>query len=320
MAWLAAREAELLPVPYFHLVFKPPASIGVMAYQNKAKVYGLLLKAAAETLITLAGDRKHLGAKIGVTAILHTWGRQLQYHPHAHLLVPGGGISPDGKSWVACKPGFLRPGRHLSDLFRRLFLEGLTAAFDAGELQFFRDLVGLNEAKAFAATLAPLRTAEWLVYAKKPLPGPDQVLAYLERRPHRVAIANSRLLDLDETHVTFRWKDYRESGDHQSKVMRIEIAEFIRRFLLHVLPNGFHRIRSYGLLANGHRADRLALCRSLLGVPSAPMDRNNDGDNDPSAPNHEPPACPCCGVRMKIIETFNGPLSRPHHVRRLDAL
>ena len=320
MAWLAAREAELLPVPYFHLVFRLPAALGPIALQNKALMYGLLLKAAAETLITLAGDRKHLGAKIGVTAILHTWGRQLQYHPHAHLLVPGGGISPDGKSWVACKPGFLRPGRHLSDLFRRLFLEGLTAAFDAGELQFFRDLVGLNEAKAFAATLAPLRTAEWVVYAKKPFAGPEQVLAYLARYTHRVAITNSRLLDLDETHVTFRWKDYRESGDHQSKVMRITIAEFIRRFLLHVLPNGFHRIRSYGFLANGHRADKLALCRSLLDVPSAPMDRNNDDDNDPAAPSHEPPPCPCCGGRMKIIETFNGPLSRPYHVRRPDAL
>src|ERR1700680_3155407 len=258
MAWLAAREAELLPVPYFHLVFRLPAAIGAMAYQNKAKVYGLLLKAAAETL-TIAADRKHLGADIGVTAVLHTWGRQLQYHPHAHLLVPGGGISPDGKSWVACKPGFLRSGRHLSDLFRRLFLEGLTAAFDAGELQFFRDLVGLNEAKAFAAALAPLCTAEWRGYAKKPFAGPQQVLAYLARYTHRVAIANSRLLDLDETHVSFHWKDYRESGDHQSKVMRITIAEFIRRFLLHVLPNGFHRIRSYGLLANGPRADKVAL-------------------------------------------------------------
>jgi len=319
MAWLAAREAELLPVPYIHLVFKLPTAIGAMAYQNKAKVYGLLLKAGAETLTTIAADRKHLGADIGVTAVLHTWGRQLQYHPHAHLVVPGGGISPDGKRWIACKPGFFPP-EELSRLFRRLFLEGLTAAFDAGELQFFRDLVGLNEAKAFAAALAPLRTAEWLVYAEKPFAGPEQVLAYLARYTHRVAIANSRLLDLDETHVTFRWKDYRESGDHQSKVMRITIAEFIRRFLLHVLPNGFHRIRSYGLLANGHRADKLALCRSLLGVPSAPMDRNNDDDNDPSAPNHEPPPCPCCGGRMKIIETFNGPRSRPYHVRRLDAL
>jgi hypothetical protein len=205
-------------------------------------------------------------------------------------------------------------------VFRRLFLEGLTAAFDAGELQFFTGLVGLNEAKAFAATLAPLRTTQWRVYANKLLAGPQQVLFYLARHTHRVAIANSRLLDLDQTHVTFRWKDYRESGDHQSKVMRITISEFIRRFLLHVLPNGFHSIRSYGLLANGHRVHKLALCRSLLGVPSAPMERNDDDDNDPSASEEEPPPCPCCGGRMRIIGTFYGPPSRPYHVRRLDAL
>ncbi len=196
-AWLAAREAELLPVPYFHLVFTLPAAIGAIAYQNKAKVYGLLLKAAAETLTTVAADRKHLGADIGVTAVLHTWGQNLQHHPHVHCIVPGGGISPDGKRWIACKPGSFLPDRVLSRLFRRLFLEGLTAAFDAGELQFFTDLVGLNEAKAFAAALAPLRTTEWVVYAKKPFAGPKQVLAYLARYTHRVAIANSRLLDLD---------------------------------------------------------------------------------------------------------------------------
>jgi len=220
---------------------------------------------------------------------------------------------------MACKPEFFRP-EVLSPVFRRLFLHGLTAAFDAGELQFFTDLVGLNEAQAFAATVARLRTAEWLVYAKKPFAGPQQVLAYLARYTHRVAIANSRLLDLDETHVSFRWEDYRESGAHQGKVMRLTIAEFIRRFLLHVLPNGFHRIRNYGLLANGHRADKLALCRSLLGVPSAPMERNEDDDNDLSASNEEPPPCPCCGGRMRIVETFYGPLSRPYPVRRLDAL
>jgi hypothetical protein len=319
MAWLAAREAELLPVRYFHVVFTVPAAIGAMAYQNKAKVYGLLLKAAAETLITIAADRKHLGADIGVTAVLHTWGQNVQHHPHAHCLVPGGGISPDGKCWMACEPGCFLPDV-LSPVFRRLFLDGLTAAFDAGELQFFTDLVGLNEAQAFTATLAALRTAEWLVYAKTPLAGPKQVLSYLARYTHRVAIANSRLLDLDETHVSFHWEDYRESGAHQSKVMRLTIAEFIRRFLLHVLPNGFHRIRNYGLLANGHRADKLALCRSLLGVPSAPMERNEDDDNDLSASNEEPPPCPCCGGRMRIVETFYGPLSRPYPVRRLDAL
>ena len=211
--WLAAREAELLPVPYFHLVFRLPAAIGAIAYQNKAQVYALLLKAAAETLTTIAADRKHLGAKIGVTAVLHTWGQQLQHHPHVHCIVPGGGISPDGKFWVACKPGFLRPGCLLSDLFRRLFLESLAAAFDAGELQFCTELVGLNDPKAFAAALALVSATEWVVYAKKPFGGPKQVLAYLARYTHRVAIANSRLVDLDETHVSFRWKK-----DHHSSL------------------------------------------------------------------------------------------------------
>jgi hypothetical protein len=208
----------------------------------------------------------------------------------------------------------------LSRVFQKLFLEGLTAAFDADELQFFTDLVSLNDAKAFAAALAPLRITEWVVYAKEPFAGPKQVLAYLARYTHRVAIANSRLLDLDQTHVSFRWKDYRENGFHKSKVMRIEIAEFIRRFLLHILPSGFHRIRHYGLFANGHRADKLALCRTLLDVSPVPMDRNNDDDIDPGTANHEPPPCPCCGGRMKVFESFNGPFSRPYHVRRLDAL
>jgi hypothetical protein len=309
-AWLAAREAELLPVPYFHLVFTLPGAIGAIAYQNKAKVYGLLLKAAAETLTTIGADRKHLGAEIGVTAVLHTWGQNLQHHPHVHCLVPAGGISPDGKRWIACRRGFFHPDV-LSRLFQRLFLEGLMAAYDAGELHFFTDLADLSEAKAFATALAPLRIIKWPVYAKKPFAGPKQILAYLARYTHRVAIANSRLLDLDETHVSFRCKN---------KVMRIEVAEFIRRFLLHVLPAGFHRIRNYGLFANGHRVDKLALCRSLLDVTPAPMDRNNGDDNDPGIPEHEPPPCPCCGGRMKIMETFGGPLSRPYHVRRLDAL
>ena len=209
-AWLTAREAELLGVPYFHFVFKLPSAIGAMAYQNKAKVYGLLFKAAAETLTTIAADRKHLGAKIGVIAVLHTWGQTLQHTPHLHCVVPGGGISPDGKRWIASKPRFFLPVRVLSRLFRRLFLEGLTAAFEAGELQFFADLAHLNQAKAFAATLAPLRTAEWVVYAKKTFAGPEQLLAYLARYTHRVAITNSRLLNVDETHVSFRWKDCRK--------------------------------------------------------------------------------------------------------------
>jgi Putative transposase/Transposase zinc-binding domain len=327
-AWLAAREAELLPVRYFHVVFTIPRLIGAIAYQNKAKVYGLLLKAAAETLTTVAANARHLGAEIGVTAVLHTWGQTIHHHPHAHCIVPGGGVSPNGARWIACKLGSFLPVRVLSRVFQKLFLEGLAAAFEAEELQFFSDLVSLNDAKAFASALASPRKAEWVVYAKQPFGGPKQVLAYLARYTHRIAIANSRLLDLDETHVSFRWKDYRQSGIHKNKVMRIEIAEFIRRFLLHILPSGFHRVRYYGLFANGHRAEKLALCRTLLDVRTTPTDRNNDEDVDPGASNHidpsvanlEPPPCPCCGGRMKVFESFNGPFSRPYHVRRLDAL
>lgn len=319
-AWLAAREAELLPAPYFHFVFRLPPAIGAMAYQNKAKVYGLLFKAASDTLITIAADRKYLGADIGVIAVLHTWGQNLQHHPHVHCVVPGGGISSDGKRWIASKPGFFLPVRVLSRLFRRLFLEGLTAAFRTGDLQFFAELAHLNQTKVFAATLAPLRKAEWMVYAKKTFPGPEQIVAYLARYTHRVAITNNRLLNVDETHVSFRWRDCRKGGGHKSKVMRITIAEFMRRFLLHVLPNGFHRIRHYGLLANGHRADKLALCRSLLAVASAAVDCSNIEDDNSGATDYEPPPCPCCGGRMKVIETFDGSLCRPYHVRRLDGL
>jgi hypothetical protein len=310
-------------VPYFHVVFTLPAALGAIAYQNKAKVYGLLLKAAAETVTGLAADRQYLGADIGVTAVLHTWSQNLHHHPHAHCIVPGGGLSPDGKRWVGCKPGFLRTDV-LSRLFRRRFLQALAAAFDAGELQFFTDFICLNDVTAFAAILARLQTTEWRVYAKKPLAGPKAVLAYLARYTHRVAITNSRLLKVDETHVTFRWKDYRDSGRHKSKVMRITIGEFIRRFLLHVLPDGFHRIRHYGLLANGHRAENLALCRCLLGAPTGPIDCNQHAGDNPGSPNdtsgasHEPPPCPCCGGRMKIIEIFYRSLSQPYHFRPPD--
>ena len=319
-AWMAAREAELMPVPHFHVVFTLPAALGAIAYQNKAKVYGLLFTAAAETLTTIAADPKHLGADIGVTAVLHTWGQNLQHHPHVHCSVPGGGISPDGERWIACKDGFFLPVRVLSRLFRRLFLEGLEAMYAAGELQFFTDLSALNRASALRAYLAPLRKTEWVVYAKKPFAGPNQVLAYLARYTHRVAIANSRLLDLDETHVRLRWKDYRENGHRKYKVMRLDVGEFIRRFLLHVLPSGFHRIRHYGLFANGHRTAKLELCRRLLNIPSAPTDRANSDDNGSTSSDHEPPPCPCCGGRMIVIERFDGPLSRPYHVRKLDGL
>jgi Putative transposase/Transposase zinc-binding domain len=316
-AWLEAREAELLPVPYFHVVFTLPAAIGAIAYQNKAKVYGLLFTAAAETLTTIAADAKHLGADIGVTAVLHTWGQNLDHHPHVHCIVPGGGISHDGDRWVRCRPGFFLPVRVLSRLFRRLFLEGLEALQAAGELQFLTDLAGLEDENAFRAHLAPLRKSEWVVYAKRPFAGPAQVLAYLARYTHRVAISNSRLLDLDDDNVSFRWKNYRENGRQRTRVMRLDVSEFMRRFLLHVLPDGFHRIRHYGLFANSHRADKLACCRKLLDVPAVGTDCD-DGDHDGNVDNELPP-CPCCGGRMKVIETFEGPLSRPYHVRRLDS-
>ena len=318
-AWLEARQAELLPVPYFHVVFTLPAAIGAIAYQNKPKVYGLLFKAAAETLTTIAADPKHLGAAIGLTAVLHTWGQNLDHHPHVHCILPGGGVSPDGKRWTPCRPAFFLPVRVLSRLFRRLFLEGLQALHDAGELQFFTDLVGLKDPTAFSARLAALRKTEWVVYAKRPFAGPQQVLAYLARYTHRVAIANSRLLDLDDHHVSFRWKDYRESGVSRSKVMRLAVGEFMRRFLHHVLPDGFHRIRHYGLFANGHRADKLVLCRTLLDVPAAKSDRTNHDEEAEPASASEPPPCPCCGGRMKVIESFDGAYSRPFHARRADS-
>jgi len=318
-AWLEAREADLLPVPYFHVVFTLPTAIGAIAYQNKAKVYGLLFKAAAETLTTIAADPKHLGADIGLTAVLHTWGQNLDHHPHVHCIVPGGGVSPDGMGWVPCRPDFFLPVRVLSRLFRRLFLEGLRALHDAGELQFFTDFAGLKDTAAFRTYLAPLRNIEWVIYAKRPFAGPAQVLAYLARYTHRVAIANSRLLDLDDHHVSFRWKDYRENGDQKNKIMKLAVGEFMRRFLLHVLPDGFHRIRHYGLFANGHRADKLVLCRTLLDVPAAASDHTHHDEEAESAPAPQPPPCPCCGGRMKIVESFDGTHSRPFHIRRADS-
>lgn len=299
-AWLEAREAELLPVAYFHVVFTLPARIGAIAYQNKAKVYGLLFAAAAETLTTIAADAKHLGAHIGITAVLHTWGQNLDHHPHVHCIVPGGGISPTADRWVRCRPNFFLPVRVLSRLFRRLFLSRLAELHAAGELQFFGDLAALAVKARFDEYLAPLLATEWVVYAKRPFAGPEQVLAYLARYTHRVAISNRRLVAIDDTHVSFRWKDYRDNGRSKSKVIRLAPGEFMRRFLLHVLPDGFHRIRHYGLFANGHRADKLALCRRLLDVPSA----ENDEHAGDGAHNDDLPPCPCCGGRMKVIETF----------------
>ena len=262
--WLEDRQAELLPVEYFHVVFTVPQEIAAIAYQNKEVVYGILFRATAETLRTIAADPKHLGAEIGFLAVLHTWGQNLLHHPHLHCVVPGGGISPDGKHWVACRPGFFLPVRVLSRLFRRLFLEHLQTAFDTGKLQFFSSLEPLRDPKALAAYLSPLRQTEWVVYAKPPFGGPQQVLNYLGRYTHRVAISNNRLLDIDYGRISFHWKDYRDHD--QQKTMTLEASEFIRRFLLHVLPDGFQRIRHYGFLGHRYRQAKLALCRQLLGV------------------------------------------------------
>ncbi len=266
--WLAAREAELLEAPYYHVVFTLPAPIADIAYHNKAVIYDILFKAAAETLITIAADPKHLGARIGTTAVLHTWGSALTHHPHVHLIVPGGGISLDGERWVSCRPGFFLPVRVLSRLFRRLFLEKLAEAHAAGRLQFFGDYAPLADAPAFADYLGRLRKIDWVVYAKRPFAGPRAVLAYLARYTHRVAIANSRLVALGDNGVTFKWKDYRSKGRERHKTMTLAAHEFIRRFLSHVLPSGFHRIRHYGLFANGGRADNLARARRLLAMPA----------------------------------------------------
>jgi hypothetical protein len=310
--WLADREAELLPVPYFHVVFSLPARIADIAYQNKAVIYGLLFKLAAETLLTIAADPKHLGARIGILSVLHTWGSALTHHPHVHMIVPGGGFSLDGKRWVACRPSFFLPVRVLSRLFRRLFLKELAAAHAAGKLQFFGEHAALIERKAFATYLAPLRNSEWVVYSKPPFGGPKEVLRYLARYTHRVAIANRRLLAHDENGVTFKWKNYRRQGSERYKVMTLATDEFIRRFLMHVLPAGFHRIRYYGLLASPTRASNIARARELLSLPLLPVDAikaASEGAKEPQTP-HNP--CPCCGGQLIIIETFR-PGSSPQH-------
>ncbi len=300
--WLAARQAELLPVEYYHVVFTLPGPIGDIAYQNKAEIYAILFKAAAETLITIAADPKHLDARIGLTAVLHTWGSALTHHPHVHFVVPGGGISLDGERWISCRPGFFLPVRVLSRLFRRLFLEKLAAAHEAGCLRFFGDLRHLADSQAFADHLSPLRKIEWVVYAKRPFTGSEAVLAYLSRYTHRVAISNSRLITLDDKEVSFNWKDYRAQGRERYKTMALPIPEFIRRFLIHVLPQGFHRIRHYGLFANGGRARNIAHARELLAMPAP------EADDTHSADDTEPPAlaqpCPCCGGPMIVVETF----------------
>ena len=302
--WLAEREAELLPAPYFHVVFTLPRPIADIAYQNKAVIYDVLFKASAETMITVAADPKHLGARIGIISVLHTWGSALTHHPHVHMIAPGGGLSENATNWIACRPNFFLSVRVLSRLFRRLVLQMLVAAHEAGRLQFFGAYAALAAANAFAAFLLPLRRSEWVVYSKRPFAGPEAVLAYLARYTHRVAISNSRLIAADASGVTFKYKDYRIQGPERYKLMTLATDEFIRRFLMHVLPKGFHRIRHYGFLANGSRADNLTKARALLNVPKPDV----ISDDPKSADAAEPPTlsrpCPCCGGRMLIIETF----------------
>ncbi|MGA8759075.1 MAG: IS91 family transposase [Stellaceae bacterium] len=304
--WLAQRQSELLPVPYFHVVFTLPAPAAEIAFQNKATVYAILFKAAAEALRTIAADKRHLGAEIGFVAVLHTWGQNLQHHPHVHCLVPGGGLSSQGTRWVSCRPGFFLPVRVLSRLFRRLFLEYLQAAFDAGRLVFFGTLTRLADATRFNKCLADLRRVEWVVYSKRPFAGPAAVLAYLGRYTHRVAIATSRLDTLAGERVSFRWRDYRHHN--KNKVMTLAADEFIRRFLLHALPDGFHRIRHYGFLANRRRADKLALCRTMLTVAGIAAPAGN-GEASRQFAVQAPDACPCCGGRMERIGSL--PRSAP---------
>ena len=312
--WLEARQADLLPVEYFHVVFTLPPAVAAIAYHNKAVVYAMLFEAAAETLKTIAADKRHLGAEIGATMVLHTWGQTLTHHPHVHCIVPGGGLSPSSDRWIACRPGFFLPVRVLSRLYRRLFIEKLIAAHRAGKLSFFSSLAALADTTAFNEMLAPLRRIEWLVYAKRPFAGPDQVLRYLARYTHRVAISNRRIVGLDDNHVSFIWKDYRNAG--RAARMTLAADEFIRRFLLHVLPDGFQRIRHYGFLANGHRRQKLVVIRRLLDVSPLLTEPDIDEDEAPTTEAPDVPPCPCCGGRMLIVEILPDPRRSP---RRFDS-
>ena len=315
LAWMEDRKAESLQVPYFHIVFTLPAEIGAIAYQNKAVIYALLFNAASETMLTIAADSKHLGARVGITAVLHTWGSALTHHPHVHMIVTGGGISPDGSRWIGSEPNYLVPVEVLSALFRGRMLGMLIDAHAAGRLQFFGDYKYLADTNAFRAYLGPLWKTDWFVYAKRPFAGPEQVLAYLSRYTHRVAISNSRLISADASGVTFKYKDYRIEGPDRYKTMTLEPGEFIRRFLLHVLPKGFHRIRHYGLLANGGgtRAEKLARARELIAAagPSQQPPHNATGADTPHSEEHDHP-CPLCGGRMRIIENFQPGLPPRH--------
>ena len=319
LAWMQKRKAELLQIPYFHVVFTLPAEIGAIAYQNKAAIYAILFKAASDTMLTIAADPKHLGAKVGITAVLHTWGSAMTHHPHLHMIVTGGGVSPDGTCWIPSRPDYLVPAKVLSALFRGRMLGMLIDAHAAGRLQFFGDYKHLADRTSFRAYLGPLWRTDWFVYTKRPFAGPEQVLAYLSRYTHRVAISNSRLISADASGVTFKYKDYRIEGPDRYKAMTLEPHEFIRRFLLHVLPKGFHRIRHYGLLANGGgpRAQNLARARELIAAAGKAASQH-------ASPRHATCAettlaqehdhhCPRCGSRMVIIETFEPRCRPPHH-------
>ncbi len=309
--WLKARQADLLPVEYYHLVFTLPAPISSLAYSNQSVIYTILFKTAAKTLQTIAADPKHLGARLGLTLVLHTWGSAMMHHPHVHGIVPGGGLSMDGERWVSCKSGFFLSVRVLSRLFRRLFLERLKEAFQTGELKFFGEHRALADATAFADWLKPMKQIDWVVYAKRPFAGPEAVLAYLSRYTHRVAISNSRLLSFDEQGVAFKWKDYRCKQRFRYKTMALKTDEFIRRFLIHVLPGGFHRIRHYGLLANSRRRDNLERARQLL-IDQAKEVVNKKVASEATKPQQDQVAepvqstytCPDCGNPMVIIECF----------------
>jgi hypothetical protein len=296
--WLAARKADLLPVGYFHVVFTAPAEIADIAFHNKAAVYDLLFRVASETMLTIAADARHLGARIGLTAVLHTWGSAMTHHPHIHMIVPGGGLSLNGERWVSSRARFLLPVRVLAKLFRRRLLEHLQQLHASGRLQFFGNQAGLSDRRAFLHHLRPLRKKRWVVYAKPPFSGPEAVLAYLSRYTHRVAISNHRLIALDKTGVTFRYKDYRRDSADRQRTMTLSPDEFIHRFLLHVLPKGFHRIRHYGFLASAGRKDNLARARELLAAPAP-----TKVEDAASLPDLRPP-CPCCGGHMVIIEIF----------------
>jgi hypothetical protein len=316
-AWLEARQADLLPVPYFHVVFTIPEPIAAVALQNKRVVYDILFRSTAATLRTIAADPHHLGAEIGFIAVLHTWGQTLQHHPHLHCIVPGGGLAPDGQRWVACRPGFFLPVPVLSSLFRRLFLEALDQAFRAGELTFRGTLTQLNAADRFAALLCAARACNWVVYAKPPFGGPEHVLDYLGRYTHRVAIANSRLTRMEDGTVSFRWKDYRHHD--RQKVMTLDADEFIRRFLLHVLPDGFQRIRHYGLLGNRARESKLARCRQFLNAPPPPppvlASLADPYDRYEALTGRSLRVCPVCSVGiMQRVGILPATVGRAHPV------